>query len=307
MIKIQGHSNFIVKIVKISDIYYIRKACCVNDNNNNNDNDKIRLLKQIEKQNYLYNNNFLKDLNIKVPQIIEKFSDFKNSVFIMEYISFSQNIIDFIQRDNIIKINWFTNILIKIVESYISKCQMTYISRPILQNKINSIFQNLKNNKNIYSGLDFDLKFEYKHKLKNIFTYLNDNIDFICSVKIPIGICHGDLTFSNILIDNNTMNLYLIDFLDSFIESPLIDIVKLRQDSKLLWTLNLYKYNYDKNKVVIMFDYIDNKIDKYFTKYDFYSKLYNFFEIINILRILQYAKDKNIISNLFDNLIKCFI
>ena len=53
--------------------------------------------------------------------------------------------------------------------------------------------------------------------------------DALSDMLIPVGTCHGDLTFSNILFNGN--NYYLIDFLDSFIESPLLDIVKLRQDT----------------------------------------------------------------------------
>ncbi len=61
---------------------------------------------------------------------------------------------------------------------------------------------------------------------------------------MPVGICHGDLTFSNMLFNGN--NYYLIDFLDSFVESPLLDIVKLRQDSAYLWSQLMYIHDYDK-------------------------------------------------------------
>jgi len=45
---------------------------------------------------------------------------------------------------------------------------------------------------------------------------------------IPQTFCHGDLTFSNILFQKN--RLYFIDFLDCFIDSFLVDLVKLKQD-----------------------------------------------------------------------------
>jgi hypothetical protein len=48
------------------------------------------------------------------------------------------------------------------------------------------------------------------------------------------GYCHGDLTFENIIISNGV--IYLIDFLDSYIDSPIIDISKLLQEFDLNWS-----------------------------------------------------------------------
>lgn len=46
--------------------------------------------------------------------------------------------------------------------------------------------------------------------------------------------CHGDLTLENIIVRNN--QLYLIDFLDSFYNSWLLDIGKLLQDVQTMWS-----------------------------------------------------------------------
>lgn len=67
---------------------------------------------------------------------------------------------------------------------------------------------------------------------------------------MPVGVCHGDLTFSNILFNGN--NYYLIDFLDSFIEAPLLDIVKIRQDSAHLWSQLMYTKSYDQIRLQIV-------------------------------------------------------
>ncbi len=48
------------------------------------------------------------------------------------------------------------------------------------------------------------------------------------------GYCHGDFTFENIILSKG--NIYLIDFLDSYIESPIIDIAKIKQDLTLNWS-----------------------------------------------------------------------
>jgi aminoglycoside/choline kinase family phosphotransferase len=81
----------------------------------------------------------------------------------------------------------------------------------------------------------------------NILEYLKTNIP---DMPLPVGTCHGDFTFSNILFGDN--KIYLLDFLDSFIESPLIDIVKIRQDTCFKWSVMLEKEMplHKKNKIV---------------------------------------------------------
>jgi len=54
------------------------------------------------------------------------------------------------------------------------------------------------------------------------------------TLNIPVGKCHGDLTMSNIILSSN--ELYLFDFLDSFVETPLQDVSKLIQDMKYGWS-----------------------------------------------------------------------
>ena len=127
--------------------------------------------------------------------------------------------------------------------------------------------------------------------VKEVDNILKDNSEEIC---IPVGVCHGDLTFSNILFNGN--NYYLIDFLDSFIESPIMDMVKLRQDTAHLWSPLMYTGNYDSTRLNIICNKIDNELDKCFRKYDWYCKYYNIFQLLNFMRILQYAHDERVID-----------
>jgi hypothetical protein len=51
---------------------------------------------------------------------------------------------------------------------------------------------------------------------------------------VPAGYCHGDLTFENILVRDG--EVYLVDFLDSFADTPYVDFSKLLQDVLLMWS-----------------------------------------------------------------------
>ncbi|EHL8026630.1 hypothetical protein KE373_000404, partial [Campylobacter jejuni] len=82
---------------------------------------------------------------------------------------------------------------------------------------------------------------------------------------------------------------------DNFIETPLQDIVKLRQDTRHKWSLKMARANYDEIKIKIILNYLDDYIDKYFLKYEFYQYFYNIFQKINLLRILPYAKNNDVI------------
>jgi thiamine kinase-like enzyme len=264
--KIDGHSNFKIKLEKLNSNIVITKSSSSEDFN--------RLSKQMIKQEEFFNK-YSKKFKTSTPKIIKN----KDNKFYMEYIYFSENFIDFIVKGNIRKTNCFLTKIFNIIENFLQECNYEYLKKGILKNKIDSVKKNLSKNK-----------------------YVNFENSFIqkdLNIKIPLGICHGDLTFSNILIDCSNMNLYLIDFLDSFIESPILDIVKIRQDTKFYWVCNMYSDNFDKNSVILTLNYMDKEVEKYFAKYDFFNKTYKFFEKLNILRVLQYSKNDSININHF--------
>lgn len=213
----------------------------------------------------------------------------------MEFKHKTIDIITYFKNYSFVNIDNFVEKIIFIIEDYISKCTFQKINKEILSQKINNIENNIKNiDKNIFNDDDNQI-------INKSLTYLNNKISEIININIPIGYCHGDLTLSNILIDPLNNKLFLIDFLDSFIESPIFDIVKIRQDTKFCWTLELYNHNLDKNKIRIIMNELDNKIDNYFKKYVYYELIYKYFEIMNILRIIQYCRS----TKIKEYLIKC--
>ena len=107
-----------------------------------------------------------------------------------------------------------------------------------------------------------------------------------------MGYCHGDFTFDNMLFSRRRMQILLIDFLDSFIDSPLIDIVKLRQDVRYKWYLhknNIKNENLDAEKVLISLSYIDKVLSDFLDQKKVDHDSIMLFEYFNFLRILPYS------------------
>jgi hypothetical protein len=111
--------------------------------------------------------------------------------------------------------------------------------------------------------------------------------------EFPSGEYHGDFTMANILyVDKQP---YLIDFLPGYIDSPVLDIVKIKQECKLRWCSLIMDvgeaYFYFIGCLIAMVEYHFKHID---------TKI---IEAINLLRILPYVKDENIHS-IITNIIK---
>lgn len=127
-------------------------------------------------------------------------------------------------------------------------------------------------------------------------------------ITIPVGLCHGDLTLSNILFKGRT--LYLLDFLDCYVESPLQDIVKIRQDTSFLWSLQLYQAEFNEPRVQIALQYLDQKIDAAFQPCDWYRGHYELFQFINLMRVLPYCSERKttaLVTHALDSMLKKLI
>ena len=105
-----------------------------------------------------------------------------------------------------------------------------------------------------------------------------------------MGRCHGDLTLSNLLVQEHLDDrLVIIDFLDSFVESPLADLAKICQDLFYGWTLRQQTRPYDRTRLFVIFQCFREQL---FAAYD-KEPWFVFFKpmlVINQLRVLQYAK-----------------
>lgn len=212
---------------------------------------------------YIKQKNFLSDEYFLTPNVYE-FDDMNQlHSFDMQYIygkSFEQYCID----SNVNEINIFSNALIKFVKNNLEKSIRTKINFAPLEQKILSL----------RSILDPSL-----HRY----------IDFLLRKKIeymPVGPNHGDLTMSNIIFSNK---YYLIDFLDNIYETPLNDLVKIRQDTEHKFYINLL--NSDNSKVETCLNYIDEQIKINFSEI-ITTLEYIWLSIFSLLRVLPYLKNE---------------
>lgn len=105
--------------------------------------------------------------------------------------------------------------------------------------------------------------------------------------------CHGDLTLENIIVHNN--ELYIIDFLDSFYNSWILDIGKLMQDVQALWS-----YRNDKtvntNTLIRLIVFRDILVEKICgNNIEIYMDIYHAL-LLHLVRIYPYAKDRETID-----------
>ena len=121
-------------------------------------------------------------------------------------------------------------------------------------------------------------------------------LDNELDIRIKVGLAHGDMTLSNMIF---TDEIYLIDFLDSYIESPTMDLVKLRQDTHLHWSLNMISSVTDLSKIKLGLSYIDDWLVE-----NYPIEKYELLQIINLQRIYPYTNNVKIKKYLETNINK---
>lgn len=197
--------------------------------------------------------------HFRVPKIYELKETDETTIIKMQYV-YSKNFIEFFEQAGFEQVDYLIGALKYFIENEIKQCKMEKVSANVFKDKFAVIKRKCSTNTLI--GND-EVIMQILSNSERIFDTLED-------MYIPVGLCHGDLTFSNILFNGN--NYYLIDFLDSFIETPLQDIVKIRQDTSLRWSQLMYTKRYDSVRLHIVLDKIDTELDGYFgEKYQWYE------------------------------------
>ena len=274
-IEVKGHSGCQIDIAREDRDLYIYKSSY-------DAKYLSRLVKQAQKQQKAAVEEYQ---HVRIPQIYSIDQDEKHVSVKMEYV-YSRNFVEYFESAGFEQINYFIKALILFIGKELKVSPVQKVPTKITIDKYNDVVKNINSNKRLKEDLEIQNLLQLTKKMF-------DDMAELDSIEIPLGLCHGDLTFSNILFNGN--NYYLIDFLDSFLESPLMDIVKIRQDSSHMWSQLMYIKPYDNLRLKIICEKIDFEIDKYFSRYDWYRRYYHVFQVLNLLRILQYAKEDKVI------------
>lgn len=273
---IQGHSGCDIVIVHEDNDLFILKST-------HDANYVPRLVNQANKQIAAHK---IEYQNIRVPKIFEVCQTANDATIKMEYI-YSRNFIEHFEQAGFEQIKYLIGAIKYFIDLEINNSTLQTVPSNVLTDKMADVARKVEKNEHIKDDS------EVQELVRCSVEVMNGVGDMV----MPVGMCHGDLTFSNILFNGN--NYYLIDFLDSFIESPLLDIVKIRQDTAYLWSTLMYNKPFDKVRLSIISERIDKAIDEYFTeKYQWYREYYMPLQLMNFLRILQYGHDDKVITYL---------
>ena len=192
---------------------------------------------------------------IKRPSVYEFGTENDRFYFTMEYVNGVQ-LSTFISRNTVRDLDPVIEQLLTFVRSNI--CDMTTDFGVPVREKLWSISST--------SSLQLDRYVEYC-------------LGFDWS-SIPTGYCHGDLTFENVLVHQS--NLYFIDFLDSFIETPYLDLSKLLLDILVLWS-----WRFEKRRPIIKNAHIYDIVLSHLESRE--VEIVRRLLVLNLLQILPYA------------------
>ena len=182
----------------------------------------------------------------------------------------------------------------------------------LLRNRLNEYFNFIFNEevrlekistKIFKEKIESCLECDFARENNSIYNKLlkNDSLNVFADkfIYVPCGFCHGDLTLSNIIFTPKG-EICLIDFLDTYLESPLQDLVKIYQDIDQCWSFR-FMSKAEKFRAGILMKHIETDKMVFFKKK--YLNIFRVMEIINVMRIAPYIKDDSTASWVTNQLI----
>jgi tRNA A-37 threonylcarbamoyl transferase component Bud32 len=248
-----GHSGCKILLCENGGYTFVRK---ISKNLKYNE----RLMNQANKQKEFRSNTVI------APKVLKSGIDKQNLFYFdMEYIQ-GVTLSEYIKNIEIGKIQHFVNSL---VDNIMNSQDEEKASPNLFVLKINSLENQLSSHNNLV--INDALKLLKNHSWNN-FKRTN---------------CHGDLTLENIIIKDN--KLYLIDFLDSFYDSNIMDLSTLMQDVQTMWAYR--KETVDINTIIRLIIFRDILIDKVKKKMGkLYIEVY-YALLLKLIRIYPYTND----------------
>lgn len=254
--RFSGHSGCVVELYQNDKEFFVRKSSASPEYN-------IRLKKQFAKQK-----KFVGSLFVKTPTILNYGMQNGLFYFDMQFVR-AQTLAEYIHSIRITEIADFVRCLFKSL--YLNNNLNNSNAKRVFSVKIESLENKLA---------------PFLH-LKEAFYKLKE-YDWSRVYKSP---CHGDLTLENIMITSDH-RLYLIDFLDSFYNSWMIDLAKLFQDVVLKWSFRYQKLSPDTQlRLHLIQESLTEEILIVPAGREKLSTIYHIL-LLNVLRIYPYVKDE---------------
>ena len=262
---LSGHSGCNLNLYKDNEKIFLRK-----------DAGSISYNRRLKKQ-FIKQKNFNLE-KIKTPKIFEYgFNESGIFYFDMEYIN-GMTLSEYMKQ---IKIKEIVDLVTLLFEALpITKSLSCPHAQRIFQKKIADLISKpnignpiIKQSLNILKNYDFS--------------------------NVPLSPCCGDLTLENIII-NIGGGVYVIDLLDSFYNSWMIDVAKLLQDIELGWSYRKQIRDFGINlRLATAKQALFDNILALDSGQTYLITIYHVL-LLNILRIYPYTKDK-LTLDFFDN------
>lgn len=251
-----GHSGCGLNLYKQNETVFLRK-------DSGNPNYNRRLKKQYIKQNKFILN------GIKTPQIYNFGEENGLFYFDMEFLS-GTTLAEYMSCIKIKEINSLISLLFKSLP----------VTHSVIKPNADIIF------KRKISQIKEKLRPSDQEAIKAV--KILENFDFS---NVPFSYCCGDLTLENIMLGTDKQ-IYLIDFLDSFYNSWMIDVAKLLQDLDLHWSYRHQEIDFNlAMRLAVAKEALLENIAEYEDGNNILKTIYHIL-LLNVLRIIFYARDE---------------
>lgn len=172
----------------------------------------------------------------------------------------------------------------------------------LLYNELNESYEDLIKTKIFIEKIEAVLAATQDSQLKQI---INNCLKVLESLPdellFPIGPCHGDLTLSNIIVDP-LYGITLIDFLETYLETPLQDVAKLKQDFIYGWSFRKHSSSIGIKAEILCRYHYPSALTQIERMYPIQIKLLT---LMTLARIAPYIKDEVTQQWLTKSLVKC--
>jgi hypothetical protein len=117
------------------------------------------------------------------------------------------------------------------------------------------------------------------------------------------GWCHGDFTFSNLIVDPWNREIYWFDFLTGWDHSIYVDLAKLEQEFAHAWSLRFLRFGLcvDRGVALKRTKQVQDALGPLFSG-QFDGRVLALYKAINDLRLLQYERDSRWGSRILNHL-----